>query len=608
MTAKAAACFRPSPRWQQTPLRQKRKSRRFPSRENSFSQPMKKSVSLRGFSAYRLWTQLPSLEISFLPDLLMFGAAIALFYGVLAVGRTWFGPFTPEVEISHSLFMLPAYAGYSLLRIALAYALSLAFAIAYGYIAAYNPRAERFMIPLLDVLQSIPVLSFLPPVMLAMVAVFPGRQLGVEAGAILLIFTGQVWNMAFSFYASLKSIPKEMREAASIYRFSWWQRFIEMELPYAAIGLVWNSMMSVAGGWFFLMACEMFVLGSRDFRLPGLGSYLQTAASAGDTRSILWGVVTMIAVIVLLDQFIWRPVIAWAEKFKFEQVESTNAPRSWVLNVLRHSHSFSKLSSRTVQPLRERLMLFFARERHDEHSTQVSPWKTRLTRALAIAALAGVGYAIVRVAMILSGLQKADLQEAGIGLVATFVRVNLALVLGALWTIPVGVAIGFNPKLARIAQPLAQIAASIPATALFPVVLLLLIKIGGGLGLGSIILLLLGTQWYILFNVIAGAIAIPTDLKECCSVFRLEGIERWKKLILPGIFPYLVTGLVTASGGAWNESIVAEYFHFKGQTYTTVGLGATISQATDTGNFDLLLAAATMMAATVVTINRLVWL
>src|SRR6201998_368476 len=261
---------------------------------------MKKSITLRGFSAYRIWTQLPRVEISFLPDLLMFAAAMALFYGVLEVGRAWVGPFTPEVEISRSPWALPAYAGYSLLRITIAYILSLAFTLIYGYIAAYNPKAERFMIPLLDVLQSIPVLSFLPGVMLAMVALFPGRQLGVEAGAILLIFTGQVWNMAFSFYASLKSIPKEMREAARVYRFSWWQSFFQLELPFSAIGLVWNSMMSVAGGWFFLMACEMFVLGSRDFRLPGLGSYLQTAASAGDTPSILWGIVTMIAVIVFV--------------------------------------------------------------------------------------------------------------------------------------------------------------------------------------------------------------------------------------------------------------------------------------------------------------------
>jgi len=569
--------------------------------------PLKKSASLRGFSAYRLWTQLPNLEISYLPDLLMGAAGIALFYGVLVVGRTWLGPFTPEVEISRSLFMLPAYAGYSLLRITIAYALSLAFTLVYGYVAAYNPRAERFMIPLLDVLQSIPVLSFLPGVMLAMVALFPGRQLGVEAGAILLIFTGQVWNMAFSFYASLKSIPNEMREAAKVYGFSSWQRFIQMELPFAAIGLVWNSMMSVAGGWFFLMACEMFVLGARDFRLPGLGSYLQTAASAGDTTSILWGVVTMIAVIVLLDQFVWRPVIAWAEKFKVEQVESTDIPRSWVLDFIRHSRSLARIRKEALHPLGERLMLRFAKSAANHEPAQRPAWKTWLLRVLGLALLAGVGYGVVRVAMILTGLQKAEFQEVAVGLGATFLRVNLTLLLGALWTIPAGVAIGSSPRLARIAQPLAQIAASVPATALFPVVLLLLIRVGGGLGLGSIILLLLGTQWYILFNVIAGAIAIPTDLKECCSVFRMRGVERWKKLILPGIFPYLVTGLVTASGGAWNASIVAEYFHFKGHIYTTTGLGATISQATDAGNFNLLLAATIMMAGTVVTVNRLVW-
>ncbi|HUA14892.1 MAG TPA: ABC transporter permease subunit [Verrucomicrobiae bacterium] len=568
---------------------------------------VKKSIGLRGFSAYRLWSQLPSIEISHLPDVIMFGAAIALFYGVLVVGRTWFGPFTPEVEISHSLLALPVYAGYSLLRITIAYILSLAFTLIYGYIAAYNPRAERFMIPLLDVLQSIPVLSFLPGVMLAMVALFPGRQLGVEAGAILLIFTGQVWNMAFSFYASLKSIPKEMREAAKIYGFSGWQRFIQMELPFSAIGLVWNSMMSVAGGWFFLMACEMFVLGSRDFRLPGLGSYLQTAASAGDTRSILWGVGTMIAVIVMLDQFVWRPVIAWAEKFKVEQVESTEAPRSWVLDLMRHSRGLAHLREKTLHPLAERLLLYFARAGASDETEDRSPWKIWLARLLALVLLVAVGYGVVRVGMILAGLQKAELQEAALGLCATLLRVNLALLIGALWTIPVGVAIGFSPRLARIAQPLAQIAASVPATALFPVVLLLLIRIGGGLGVGSIVLLLLGTQWYILFNVIAGAIAIPTDLKECCSVFGIGGFQRWRKLILPGIFPYLVTGLVTASGGAWNASIIAEYFHFKGHIYTTIGLGATISQATDAGNFDLLLAATIMMAATVVTINRLLW-
>jgi NitT/TauT family transport system permease protein len=569
---------------------------------------MKKSLTLRGFSAYRLWAQLPRLEVSRLPDVIMFGAGIAILYGVVTVGHSWFGPFTPSVEISRRLWALPAYAGYSLLRISIAYALSLSFTLVYGYVAAYNPRAERFMIPLLDVLQSIPVLSFLPGVMLAMVALFPGRQLGVELGAVLLIFTGQVWNMAFSFYASLKSIPKDMREAAAIYRFSWWQRFTQMELPYSAIGLVWNSMMSVAGGWFALMVCEMFVLGTRDFRLPGLGSYLQTAASAGDMTSIVWGVATMVAVIVLLDQFVWRPVIAWAEKFKVEQVPGSDAPRSWVLNFIQHSRGLSRLRAKTLQPLSERLLLHFAKKHTEEVQDEVAPaWREWLLRSLAVVALIGIGYGVVRVAIILSGLQKAEVHEAALGLGATFLRVNLALVLGALWTIPAGVAIGFNPRLARIAQPLAQIAASVPATALLPVILLVLIRVGGGLGLASIVVLLLGTQWYVLFNVIAGAMAIPTDLKECCSVFGLRGIQRWKKLILPGIFPYLVTGMVTASGGAWNASIVAEYFHFKGHIYTTTGLGATISQATDAGNFDLLLAATMMMAATVVTINRLLW-
>src|SRR5579862_8793160 len=386
---------------------------------------MKKGQGIGTISPYRLWSLLPSIETSHFPDLLMFAVAIALFYGVLMVARTWLGPFMPSVEISRSPLALPAYAGLSLLRITLAYLLSLVFTLVYGYIAAYNAKAERFMVPLLDVLQSIPVLSFLPGVMLAMVALFPNRQLGVELGAILLIFTGQVWNMAFSFYASLKSIPREMREAAQIYGFSWWQRFTEVELPFAAIGFVWNSMMSVAGGWFFLMACEMFVLGSRDFRLPGLGSYLQTAASAGDTRSILWGVATMIAVIVLLDQFFWRPVIAWAEKFKVEQVESTDAPRSWVLNLFRHSRGLAHLQNRTIRPLRERLMMYFSRQHSTTETEPPSPWKLWLTRLIGVVLLLAVGYGIVRIVMLLSGLERWEIHEAGVGLLATFLRVKL---------------------------------------------------------------------------------------------------------------------------------------------------------------------------------------
>jgi NitT/TauT family transport system permease protein len=554
----------------------------------------------------RIWSVLPRPSAASLPDLVMFGAGLALFYGVLEIGRHWLGPFTPHVEISRSPAALPIYAGYSLLRIALAYLLSLIFAIVYGYIAAYRPRAERFMIPLLDVLQSIPVLSFLPGVMLAMAALFPGRQLGVELGAVLLIFTGQVWNIAFSFYASLKSIPREMREAATIYRFNWWQRFLQIELPFATIGLVWNSMMSVAGAWFFLMACEQF----GDFRLPGLGSYLQSAADNGDTRSIFLGITTMVTVIVLMDQLIWRPVIAWAEKFKFEQVESTSAPTSWVLDFLRSSKGVAYLRKRAVRPLSEQMIHYFAGQNEKKLAASPSEESEAVLwawRVVGLAVLAAIAYAVVRVVMTLAGLHAAEFHQLGLGLGATFLRVNAALILGALWTIPVGVAIGFNPRMARIAQPLAQIAASVPATALFPVVLLILIRLGGGLGLGSIVLLLLGTQWYILFNVIAGAMAIPTDLKEAASVFGLHGWERWRKLILPGIFPFLVTGLVTASGGAWNASIVAEYFHFKGQTYSTTGVGAMISAATDAKNFNMLLAGTIALAAVVVTTNRLVW-
>ena len=537
----------------------------------------------------------------------MFAAGLALFYGTLVVAQTWIGPFTPEVEISRSPWKLPVYAGYSLLRMTIAYGLSLAFTLVYGYVAAYNPKAERFLIPLLDVLQSIPVLSFLPGVMLAMIALFPRRQLGVEIGAIVLIFTGQVWNMAFSFYASLKSIPREMQEAARIYRFSWWQRFTEVELPFAAIGLVWNSMMSVAGGWFFLMACEMFPLGQRDFRLPGLGSYLQTAASAGDKQSIVWGVATMIGVIVLLDQFVWRPVIAWAEKFKVEQVEGTDLPRSWVLNLLRHSRSLAYLRKMIWRPTRESLMAHFAHVHVASSHRAAATWKTWVARIAGVAAVGLIAYAVVRVVLLMAGLNHSQAGQLAFALGATFLRVNATLLIGAAWTIPAGVAIGFSPRLARVAQPLAQIAASVPATALFPVILLVLIRLGGGLGIGSIVLLLLGTQWYILFNVIAGAMAIPTDLKEACSVFGLKGWERWRKLILPGIFPYLLTGLVTASGGAWNASILAEYVHFKGQIFSTIGLGALISQASDDRNFRLLIASTILMSGVVVTVNRLVW-
>jgi NitT/TauT family transport system permease protein len=537
-------------------------------------------------------------------DLAVFALIFAAFYGLLALGRYWSGAAVPEANISLSPAALPGYAFFSLVRLFTAYLMSLVFAIVYGYVAATQPRLERVMIALLDILQSIPVLSFLPGVMLAMIALIPGRQLGVELGSILLIFTGQVWNMAFSFYTSQKSIPRELGEAGRIYRFGSWQRFLQLELPFGVIGLLWNSMVSVAGGWFFLMACEMFPLGNRQFRLPGLGSYLQTAASAGDLGSICWGIGAMIVIIVAIDQILWRPLIAWSDKFKFEQVESASRSSNAILRIMQRSRLAAWVSG-VFEHAMERFLLDMARRgAKPKNNRPPSPALEWIAMALALAA---VGFAGFKAFGMLSGIGGhewlATLKNAGL----TLLRVNGTLVIASLWTIPVGVAIGFNPKLARIAQPLAQIAASVPATALFPIVLLAIIQLGGGLGIASILLMLLGTQWYILFNVIAGALAIPSELKEAGSVFRFNRLLRWRVIILPGIFPYLVTGLVTASGGAWNASIVAEYFHLKGQVFMTPGLGAQISQASDAGRFDILLLSTVVMSAMVVCINRLVW-
>ena len=537
-------------------------------------------------------------------DLFVLLAAVALLYGAISLTHYWAGPVNTQPVIHLEPSYLPRYALFSVSRLAVAYLFSLLITLIYSYVAAHFATAERVMVPVLDTLQSIPVLSFLPPVMMSMISLFPSSQLGVELGSILLITTGQVWNMIFSVYSSMKNVPREMLESARIYRLSRWQTFTEVELPFSTIGLIWNSMMSMAGGWFFLMACEMFVLGSRDLRLPGLGSFLQTAANAGDTRAVLWGVGTMIAVIVAMDQFIWRPLIAWSEKFKFEQVEASLTPKSPVLELLRNARILKYVGRVLATPASEALNRRF---RHKKPIGSPAQHNRAFGVVLLIAIAAGLGYAMLRMGLMVAKVTGPELRNIFWGAGATFLRVEFVLVLAGLWTIPVGIAIGLRPKLSSLAQPIAQIAASVPATALFPIVLLVLIQMGGGLGIGSILLLLLGTQWYILFNVIAGASAIPTDLKEVCSVFRLTTRERWRRLFLPAIFPYLVTGFVTASGGAWNASIVGEYFRFHGQTITTTGLGAVISQATDAGNFPVLLASTIVMATLVVTVNRLLW-
>jgi NitT/TauT family transport system permease protein len=550
------------------------------------------------------------------PVLTDLGAAafcVALVMAIFHMAAYWLSSPVPGAAISLSASALPLYAFYSVVRITIAYLLSLIFAVAYGYLAAYNPRVEAGMIAVLDILQSIPVLSFLPGVMLAMMALIPRHQLGIEMGSILLIFTGQVWNMAFSFYSSLKSIPQEMIEASRIYRFSAWQRFWQLEMPFAAIGLIWNSIVSVAGGWFFLIACEMFPLGARSFRLPGLGSYLQTAASANpvNTHALLWGLAVLISIIVATDQLIWRPLVAWSDKFKFEEVESATRVTSPILTLFQRPSILTRVPARAWSALEESVCHRLARTRECRIVQPIDDTTAKGGRILPIllgvfASLAAI-WGLSRAFQIVHSVTWADIHLLLLGAGATYLRVNTTLLIAALWTVPVGVAIGLNPRLARFLQPIIQVVASIPATALFPVLLLGLIRLGGGLGIGSVALMLLGAQWYILFNVIAGAIAIPSDLKEAAAVYKFTRWQRWTRLILPGIFPYLITGMITASGGAWNASIIAEYFHIGDKTLQTLGLGAQISAASDAGNFSILLLATVLMATMVITMNRLVW-
>ncbi len=523
---------------------------------------------------------------------------------IVFVASGWRYEIQPSIEISLEPKYIPLYSANSLIRIFFAYILSLLFSLWYGYTANRSKIHEKVMIPLLDVLQSIPVLSFLPGVVLAMIAIFPQRRLGIELASILLIFTGQVWNMAFSYYNSINTIPRELIEVTKVFRHNKFTRFLRLDLPFSAIGLVWNSMMSVAGGWFFLMACEMFVLKDRDFRLPGIGSYIQTAANHGDMVHVIYGIGTMVFLIILLDILIWRPLVAWSQKFRIETVQAEDERESLVLDIIRRSTFINKIYL-FVSSIIKAIEAFY--EKMESHKRLRYTGLRVLKAILFITALVILLWAFIKAIRLFLYLDVEDyftvLTAAGFSIL----RTSAALFIAALWTVPVGVYIGMNPKAARVLQPIVQVVASIPATAVFPVILLFLIKLGGGLAMGSIFLMLLGTQWYILFNVIAGASAIPQDLKETARLYGLKGIRMWKTLILPGIFPYLVTGLITATGGAWNASIVSEYVTFGGKTMKTKGLGSLISESTVAGNFGLLLVSTVVMALIVVSINRLVW-
>lgn len=501
---------------------------------------------------------------------------------------------------------LPYYAGLSVGRMAAAYALSLVFTFIYGSLAANHPEARKILLPLLDVLQSVPILSFLPVVLLSFSAVFPAG-LAVELASIVLIFTSQVWNLTFAWYQSLTTIPGDLQEAATVFRFDGWQRFKTLQLPFAAITLIWNSMMSWAGGWFFLMAAEIFTAGERDFRLAGLGAYLQEAANQGNIEAVLLGLGTLVLTIVALDQLVWRPLVAWSERFKLQLVEGESPPTSWFFEAVRGSW----LANSVVRLLRP------AARWVDAWLSRRFPWRDPRARAKArrfwvwypVAALAGLWllYEGYQAGLMLWEISSAQWKLIATGVLATLLRVAGSLVIALAWTLPLGVAIGTNRRVAAWLQPLVQIAASVPATALFPVILLIVLGLPGGLNMAAVLLMLLGTQWYLLFNIIAGASAIPQDLRYTSALLQLSRWQRWRTLILPALMPYLVTGAITASGGAWNASIVAEYVQFGGETLQTSGIGAQIAAATAAGNYPLLLAATLSMIFTVSTINRLVW-
>jgi NitT/TauT family transport system permease protein len=539
-------------------------------------------------------------------DFAVLGLLAAFIYALVTVAHEWSGTLQPVPEIHLEARYLPLYTLFSLSRGVIAYGVSFLFTMVYGYAMARVAGAERVMLPVLDILQSIPVLGFLPGFVLGLVHLFPHQNIGLEIASVLMIFTGQVWNMTFSFYSSLKSVPPDLVAVARLARMSWWERFFRLDLSFAATGLLWNSMMSMAGGWFFLMVSEAFVLGEHDFRLPGLGSYMSLAIERGNGRAQLLGVLAMLGMIVFVDQVVWRPLVAWSHKFTDE--ETPAASGSWLWERIRRSRiwragsqSWSFFQRRVHAPT---IAPAVPAEAPDSFAVNVRRWTKRLLVAVIGAGILFGAIKYFHLLMTLTGDEWLHLLRST---AATFLRVVLAVALASLWTIPVGVMIGRHPRWSRVLQPVIQMAASFPAPMIFPVVVGVMLAFGTGLGISSVVLLLLGTQWYILFNVIAGSSAIPRELWEVSRLARFSWRHRWQQLILPAIFPSLLTGWITAMGGAWNASIVAEYMKYHGHTLMTTGLGAAISQATERGEFHILAAAVGIMAVTVVGFNRLVW-
>jgi NitT/TauT family transport system permease protein len=545
---------------------------------------------------------------SFGADLFVLAAIIAGLFGLIAMGREWHHPFQSSVDINLSPWYLPYYTMLSFGRGALAYLLSFGFTLFYARWAAYDRQAERFLIPLLDILQSIPLAAFLTPIELALVGIFPHSNLGIELTCIIVIFTGQVWNMTFSFYYSLKSLPDDFKFVGKLARFTPWQRFTQVEIPFATKGLVYNSMVSVAGGWFFLSIIEAFQLGNQDFRVQGVGSYMSVAQDQNNGWAQVYAVIAMIIMIVAIDQLIWRPLIVWSNKFKIEDTEAEYQDSSAVLRFFRRSRvvnwfgdKFSSIVMRPAPP--QKVTPAAAPSRNVAKISSSIPWR-KIFLVLSLGLIAYGAYNVVR---LLWEVTFSEWLIIGRDLLYTLIRVLSAIAISTLIAVPLGVWIGSNPRLARYLMPLTQIAASFPSPLVFPNLAMLIFLLHGNLQWGAVVLMIFGTIWYILFNVIAGASAIPQDLRACTQLTHLMGWQRWRTLWLPGIFPALTTGWITAAGGAWNTSIVAEYVQYQGQTHTATGLGALILDAQNKSNYPVLAAAVLSMALFVVFFNRVVW-
>jgi NitT/TauT family transport system permease protein len=534
-------------------------------------------------------------------------ALVGLLASVAWLGHALWAPFTPGAPPPVALDprQLPAYAARSLLRMFAALAASLLFTLLVASWAARSARAARVILPALDVLQAVPVLGFLSATVTFFIALVPGHILGLELASIFAIFTSQVWNLTFAFHQVLATLPREQAEALRLYRLSGWQRFTHLELPAGIIPLVWNGMMSFGGGWFFLAASEAITVLNQELLLPGVGSFMALAVKAADPRALAWAVGTMVILILLVDALFWRPLVAWAEKFKIEESQATDAPTSRVLDVLRRSHVVPWLEARLARA-DERADRAWRRWLGDaERARPARRWPAAVVAVLLWGA---AGVLVARgAAFVMAEVAGPELLRVlGLGAL-TLVRVAAVVALATLVWTPIGAWIGMTPRVARVAQPVVQVLASFPANFLFPLFALLFVRFGLSLEWGGVILMALGAQWYILFNAIAGAMAIPNDLREMTRDLGLRGMARWRALILPAIFPALVTGGLTAAGGAWNASIVAEVVAWGDPTLEATGLGAYVTAATAAGDWPRIVLGVAVMSAYVVILNRLVW-